>query len=488
MDLSKLSKEDKLKLIQALEEKERRKRLKKDVYKPNKGQVQVHASQKQQRLVISGNGSGKTTMAVHEAIWAAEGFNPISKQYIPVPRKIGVVLDKPAKVGDKWIPEIKKWFDLSNVEMKQRGKPYIELMRFPNGSELQFYFHEMDALTFESIEVDDLIFDEPAPRHVYVALKRGQRNKGKMARTLMIGTPLSGAWIRKEIYEPWAAGELPNTDCFKFGTVVNAANLPDNYVAEYSAILSEKERKIRLEGEFFDLDGLALAHLFDRTKHVLPAGTEWDPKFPCVVAIDPHPSKAHVAVLMGADEYGPVVLKELSAKATPKDFAHMLKSWYKGYRVIDIVCDSLGQADMTGGEGFKSFIQVLNDEGIRCRATTYSDKNDEDWIARIQDVLSTPIVTDNFGRTVPKLRIMEQCRGVIADIETVEWAKFRNVDEFKPTLDISRKDHLACVKYALATNISSKKKKDSVYYRNDEAYGIKMKNKAIQKMKLGRKK
>ena len=483
MDLKKLSRDDKLKLIQALEEKDRRARLKKDVYKPNSGQLQVHKSDRQQRLVISGNGSGKTAMALHEAVWAAEGFNPLTQKYIPVPRKIGIVLDKPSKVGDKYLPEFNKWFDTSNWEMKQRGKPYVELIRFPNGSEIQFYFHEMDPLTFESVEIDDLIADEPMPRHVYVALKRGQRNKGKEARTLMIGTPITGAWVRREILEPWAAGNLPNTECFKFGTAVNAANLPDNYIEEYSAILSEKERKIRLEGEFFDLDGLALAHLFKREKHVLPIDAEWDRKYPCAVAIDPHPNKPHYALLVGADEYGPVVLKELSLKIEPRKFARELKKWYEGYRVIDLVCDSLGSADSTGGEGFKSFIQVLNDEGIRVRSTTYDDKNDADWLMRIQEVLAIPTTPDNLGTTTPKLRIMSNCRGLISDIENVSWTKYRNLDEYKPTLDISNKDYLACLKYALATNISSKKKKDSVFYRNDEAYGVNLARKAKMKMK-----
>lgn len=485
MDLKKLSKEDKLKLLAALEEKDRRSRLKRDVYRPNAGQMVIHRSPKATRLVVSGNGMGKTSAAVNEALWAAEGFNPLTQTYIPVPRKIGVVLDKPNKVTDKWLPELNKWAVLDNVQKKQNGKPYVDQLIFANGSEIKFFFHDQEDLTFESIEVDDLIFDEPPPRRVYVGLKRGQRNKGKNARTLIIGTPLAGAWLRKEIYEPWAAGELPDTECFRFATDVNAANLPEGYVESFSSILTEKERRIRLHGEFFDLDGLALAHLFNKSSHLLSRDKyEFDMSHPCVVSLDPHPSKKHVAILMGADEHGVVVLKELALKATPRQFARELREWYKGYRLIDIVCDSLGSSEMTGGEGFKSFIQVLNEEGVRCRPTTYQDKNDEDWIARIQDVLALPDEPNNFGARIPRLRLMDTNVGCINDIETVEWAKYKNLEDFKPTLDISRKDYLACIKYALSTNLTIKKEKDRVYYRTDSKYGVNMEKRAQSVIKM----
>jgi hypothetical protein len=137
---------------------------------------------------------------------------------------------------------------------------------------------------------------------------------------------------------------------------------------------------------------------------------------------------------------------------------------------------------MTGGEGFKSFIEVMNEEGVRARATTYHDKHDEDWISRIQDNLVLPEQPDNFGIQTPKLRILSQCVGLINDIETVEWAKRRNSEDFKPTLEISRKDYLACLKYALATNLSWHRKNNTVYYRNSGAYGMDV-NKRI-KMKI----
>lgn len=479
LDLKNMSREEKIQYLEMLEEKERRSKERLGKYRPNEGQVQVHASTKKIRLVVSGNGAGKTTLGVHEAMWAATGFNPISHEHLAVPRRVVVVLDKPDKVQDKWVPEIKKWFDISKWDLRKNGKPYINQMVGPNGSEIRFMFHEQDELSFESIEVDDVLCDEPPPRKIYIALLRGMRNVDRQARVLIIGTPITGSWLRKELYEPWAEGQRPDVDCFRFSTSVNSANLPPDYVEWFGAQLSEKERAIRIEGQFFDLDGLALSHLFRREKHILKRDAyQWDAKYPCVVAIDPHPQKPTCAILVGADEHGPVVLKELKLKAHPRDFARYLKKWYKGHRIIDIVVDNFGSGEMTGGEGFKPFIQVLNEEGVRARATTYDDKNDEDWIMRIQEVLAFA-----EGET-PKLRIMDNCVGLVNDIETVEWERYRNNDEFKATLGISSKDLLACLKYALATNISSKKKKDQAFYPSHKAYGVDLAQRAKQKLRL----
>jgi hypothetical protein len=480
-NLASMSREEKLELLEALEERTRRSKLIKSRYKPNSGQVQVHRATEKTRLVISGNGAGKTCFAVHEAVWAAQGYNPITGQYIPVPRRIVVVLDKPDKVADKWLPEVRKWFDTEKWTFNKHGKPYVTDVGLPNGSEIRFMFHEQEPLAFESIELDDCIMDEPPPRKVYIGLIRGMRNRSMEGRVTIIGTPITGSWLRRDIYEPWAKGELPDTMCFRFGTDVNAEHLPEGYVAWFSSKLSEKERRIRLEGEFFDLEGLALAHLFKREVHILEPDYEFDKKFPCVIALDPHPSKAHCALLVGATKEGLVAIKELSAKLPPREYARKLKEWYSGYRIVDIICDSLGSADMTGGEGFLSFIQVLNSEGIRARATTFEDKNDESWVMRVQDNLLVPEIPNNFGQKLPRLRIMPACRQLISDIETVQWTRYKNLDELKPTLDITNKDVLSCLKYALSTNLNANREKASVYYRTAPAYGIEPKHKIAAK-------
>jgi hypothetical protein len=484
VDLSKLTKEEKLVLFDVLEEQERRARDKRDNYVPNAGQLPVHQSTKKLRCVFSGNGAGKTAMAVNEALWFAKGYNPITGQFNKVPARIIVLLDHPDKTGDLWVPEFQKWANLKEEQLCKRGKPHISAITFPNGSEILFYFHQQSPMIFESIELDMLICDEPPPRFAYVALRRGARKKGRDPKFLIVGTPIAAAWLRTDIAEPWARGELPDTECFRFETRVNETNLADGYIESFSSILTEKEKLIRLSGHFFDLEGLALAHLLDPSVHLID-NFEWRLEDPCVVVVDPHPSKAHHAVLMGVDEDDYLyVIDEYAEKAVARQFTKSLitRGWFDRYRVIDIVYDSLGSAESTSGEGFKPFGTVMNEvlqkagKG-RARATSYDDKNDEDFIERIRDGLAIPEEPNNFGEKIPKLRVMRRCKGTWADMENVQWAqwnKARDLDENKPKLDIRHRDFLSCVKYGLATNLHHKKAKAKIYRRTTgvATYGI----------------
>jgi len=474
MDIKKLSKEEKLRLYDLIQEKKRRLRESKSVYKPNSGQKPIHESTATVKFCASGNGSGKTTAAVHEAVWAAHGYHPVLKKHTKVPASIAVVLDKPDKADSVWLPEMRKWFNIPEKHLHKRGKPNTTQVSFDNGSTITFYSHEMDPLSFESIQIDAAVYDEPPPRHVFIGLRRGARKKDTSPWHLIIGTPLAAPWLRTDIWEPWSRGELNDTECFRMSSDVNKDNINWEEQQRNFAFMNDKERNIRREGHFFDLEGQALAHLWKRDTHIME-NIHWEDSWPCVVAVDPHPSKKHVAVLLGVDRDNQlVVLKEMADKATARDFARALKKWYNDYRVIDIVVDSLGSQDMTSGEGFKSFIQVLNEEGIRARATTYDDKNDEAFISRIQDALRIPEEANNFGQRIPKLRVNSSCRGVINDIEQVQWTRDKRLDINKPKLDIQNCDYLACLKYALACNLFIGKGKAKYYVYKKPLYGLKL--------------
>lgn len=496
--LAGMSREEKLRLYEILQEKKRRLRAGQAAYSPNEGQSVVHESRAQLRCVFSGNGAGKTALTVNEVLWMAQGYNPILKEFTKVPARIIVLLDAPDKVTDVWLPELRKWTNFRDDQLHKRGKPYVTHISIDNGSEIIFMFHDQQPLLFESIELDYLITDEPPPRHVFIALRRGARKKGRKPRFLMVGTPISASWMRTEIYDPWAAGNLPNTECFRFGTEVNKNNLADGYEEEMGRHLTEKEKLIRFKGQFFDLDGLALAHLFDRRVHIVPK-PEWDSENPCVIVIDPHPSKAHHAILLGVDEEDRLFyLDEYREKVIARGFMQALlaRGWMDQYKVIDIVYDSLGSADTTSGEGFRSFGDVINevlaeDGRGRARATSYADKSDEDFIERIRDALAIPAHPDNFGQKIPKLRIVEGCGGIVADIENVQWAQWskqKNLDENKPKLDIRHRDFLSCLKYGLATNLYHAKPKAKLYRRKQpvSTYGITdNRSKTFYRRKLG---
>lgn len=421
---------------------------------------------------------------MHEAVWTALGHNPVLGISTRVPATIAVVLDKPSKADDVWLPELKKWFHIEEKHLHKRGKANLTEISFVNGSKIVFFSHEQDPLTFESLQIDCAIYDEPPPRHVFIALSRGTRKKGTRSWHLIIGTPLAAAWLRKELWEPWAKGETTDIECFRMDSDVNRENI--NWEAQEAnfRFMSEKEELIRRKGQFFDLEGQALAHLLNPEVHIMPPSFRPDPAWPCVVAIDPHPSKKHHAVMLAVDRHQHYyVIKETAEKLPAREFARHLQAWMRGHRVLDIVIDSLGNTDGTGGEGFKSFIEVLREEGIKGRATTFEEKNDENFIARVQDVLLIPEKPNNFGQCLPKLRFSVECRGSFNDCEQVEWQRDKLLNENKPKLNIANTDYLSCIKYALATNLFYGKHKAKAYSRVKGAYGFESRGQKASKRK-----
>ena len=91
--ITSLTKEEKLLLFDALQEKKRRQREKREAFRPHLGQLTIAKSQAKIRILVCGNGFGKTAYGVNEAMWAAEGYNPVTKEYTKVPAKVFVVLD-----------------------------------------------------------------------------------------------------------------------------------------------------------------------------------------------------------------------------------------------------------------------------------------------------------------------------------------------------------------------------------------------------------
>lgn len=457
-----LTREQKLEMLDALEEKKRRLIDKREVYVPNAGQLPVHLSDKKIRAVFGANGMGKTAMGVNEALYAVLGYNPITKKTTTVPARVVVVLDRPEKVEQTFLPEIRKWFPLKEDQLHKKGKPYYSQITFANGSEIIFLFHDMEPMSMESIELDFAIFDEPCPRSLFVSLFRGGRKKHTNARFLFVGTPIAASWMRRELYDPWAKGERTDIECFRASTDVNKQNLADGYIESFKSVLTEKEQQVRLHGAFFDLDGLALAHLFNRKTHVIPP-PRWPPGWPVVIALDPHPRKAHVGVMLGCTPDNELIaLKEISSRAIPSQFAQDLKEWMKGYRVADIICDSFGSSELTGGDGNLSFIAVLRENGVRARATTYNEKSAEAWLTMITTCLAIPLEPDNFGKREPRLKVSSDLKGLINDIETVEYQRHKGIDELKPTLAIESKDFLAALKYALAAQPRYQKSSETV--------------------------
>jgi hypothetical protein len=453
MSAPKRDREAILKELALIEEKKRRARIARPPYKPRPGQLQVLSCTAKNIFNFSGNGGGKTAINVQLAMAFARGYNQWTGEKTRVPAQVAFVVDTSRKIEDRVIPEFKKWFDLRSEQFHKDGRPYTARISLDNGSEINFLTADAEPMTMEGVEYSAVIVDEPFPRPLYVALKRSLRIKGHPCKFIFSGTAISQAWLRKEIFEPWRKGELPDTMCFNLKTEDNRENLADGYIEGFSNALSEAEKKVRLDGGFFDADTMALAEHFNPDVHVVKRSQfAYDYRMPCVVAIDPHSTKPHTAIMLaiGRDNKA-IAIKELAFKGNAMQFAPALKEWEKGYNVVDRVCDSFGNTPSNNSaEGVRTFIEGLIACDVMVRPTTFADKSHEDLIDRLRQGLALPIEADQFGRRTPALRVHEDCPKLISDIETVGWQRNRMTGEVLPKLDTSQKDHLSCLGYALA--------------------------------------
>ena len=433
-------------------------------YAPNKVQKRFHNSHAFIRALFSGNGVGKTTACINEAIWTATGTHPY-RETARIPNTTIIVLDDPGKADHVYIAQLKKkkWYDVSKLVLEKHGRSYTTEVKFPNGSNWIFMTHEMSEEKWESIECAGVIFDEPPPRFIYIALMRGQREKDMKPWIAFAGTPRgkNAPWMYRDIYKPWKFNQDSDIECFHGTTYDNIENLDPDTITRWKKRFSEQELKTRLSGEFEFLSGRIFSEFY-KDIHVEPPFT-WPYGWPVILAIDPHLRKNHVAVLLGIDPDKEVhVICELETSLAGSKAAEFFINACEQYPIKFGICDNFGSMPHTGGVENgkpKSFIEVFNDTArrmgakFRIRATTKAEKSDDEWIEDMKQWLR--VEPDSTGVERPFFHIFDTCIKSIDNFETYIW------DEHKGAMadgkDVKEKplgtncDQLMCIKYGLAT-------------------------------------
>jgi hypothetical protein len=125
--------------------------------------------------------------------------------------------------------------------------------------------------------------------------------------------------------------------------------------------------------------------------------------------------------------------------------------------VIEWICDSLGSGDSTGHDGFKSFIQVLNDCGVRARATSFDEKDHEDAVNRIREMLALEDSGPPLFEKSPRLRFIEgDTIKTYREIKNIAWIYDKKRELNKPKLDSAKLDFFSALTYALSSRNLSK--------------------------------
>jgi phage terminase large subunit-like protein len=180
----------------------------------------------------------------------------------------------------------------------------VHKLTFFNGSTIKLMSYESSEGKWEGPTYHIAAFDEPPPRNLYVATKRGlMRYEGPC---LFSMTPLKEPWIHDELYVSEEAVHVQDQESMANLTrksfFVTTVSLDDNpyLTAEakdsFLMNLDEEEREARQFGRFRHLMGRVYkkmdpdVHVLDDEKFSKLFGEEWK-TWPAALVVDPHDRK-----------------------------------------------------------------------------------------------------------------------------------------------------------------------------------------------------
>jgi phage terminase large subunit-like protein len=242
-------------------------------YQPGKnGQEQAHRSTHPIRLLVPGNGWGKTMVAGIEASWWVKHSHP----YRPTPPHPVMVL---------WVCNMLAQFKFmadGTLRPKCWGTAGCKVVHTNNGIPTEFVWPHGDTIkvfssenpweALQGIPVDLVIFDEQPPLPLYRELLRRRRTDRKTEFMIAATATKGASWMEQEIYAPWlehhrslgldidrAMVEQKHRRIFVWprGSIADNPAADAEDVAEYAAQTwsSEAEKRVRDHGGFADFNG-----------------------------------------------------------------------------------------------------------------------------------------------------------------------------------------------------------------------------------------
>lgn len=259
-------------------------------------QCEFMASRAKVKMAICGNRAGKTECGVAYVLiqcvdrdclppWL-ETFKFWDR---PVAARV-VTMDLGATLFGVMIPKVQKLVPSEQLLGGSWDKAFektLRILRFKNGSTIQFMSCDQDVPKFAGAVLDLVLFDEepPAPNGYDIYRENRKRLIDRAGQMLFTMTPLMGlSWTYDELYE---RRHLKGIDVFQWSMLDNPHLPAEEVAAEIADIRSDKERRAIVEGEFVHFRGRVLEE-FDEAIHVVPPPSRKHVKgLDVVVGIDP---------------------------------------------------------------------------------------------------------------------------------------------------------------------------------------------------------
>ena len=229
------------------------------------------ASTHRHRVFRSGNRVGKTTIGGVDMVLQLLGWHPWSE--IPAPLHAWASgLDWEFGIGQVLWPSIRGLIPpecIQSIAWMRRQEPSIPMsIIFRNGSQLDFKSADSGRRKYQGAELQLLWLDEEHPEDVVEEAKtRLLRTRGYMNVTL---TPL----MRMRWVQELERAETTLSVRASMREAAAAGLLPIDAVEQFAASLPERQRRVRVDGDFVALEGMVYPDL-NRERHMaVPHGRE----------------------------------------------------------------------------------------------------------------------------------------------------------------------------------------------------------------------
>lgn len=325
-------------------------------------------------------------------------------------------------------------------------------------SEIQFMSKEMDPLAMAGVDLQFTVMDEPSTLSVYRETQaRLMRGNGRLflPMTWQDDAGVEVDWIYDEVYDRGMDENDPDFAWYVLSSFDNP-HLPQDRVAKRASQMSEKERKIRIEGDNLRFSNLIHPLFTDRPKmwcfacdggrgdetfvgtseqgtqvcskcgsddiepfcHV----THFDPEptWPTVFIIDPHPRKPHMFQWVMVDPNDdlwqiadgelakePVAVAEMVARVEDEfklNVARRLMDPNMGRSVCGV------RRDITWQDEFEH-------SGLACELA------DDSGVGRTR--LNAYLQPDEYTRT-PRIHVHQRCDLTITQMNRYMWDNFKD--------------------------------------------------------------
>lgn len=323
---------------------------------------------------------------------------------------------------------------------------------FPNGSHVALASAAMEQIAFEGAAKDGVFIDEPVPRWLFTAVRRGCVDRA--SRIIMTMTPLGDAKIA------WLASDLVSGE--RTDVMIVKGSGRDNPFIDKERLeqflndptLTDAERRARADGEL-SLVGRRIVTTFDEATAVIePTTIPLD--VPRVMVMDPHHARPPVMLWAAGLDNGrrwivyrtyPNVVEHGKLPALSiEDIAKLIKSAEGRERVLARFVDpQFGRQHATvHGERFRSVQEEMADFGLHFDARVDNDL--DRGIQRLRDAFRVDPLTKR-----PAVQIFSSCGMLVKALSLWSYKELPSGD-LKPS-DDQFKDPVDCLRYLLGAKV-----------------------------------